>query len=252
MTARLFDRQADLLAYLTSSAAIFGDREAPAGAGIAGIDRAVLHLEARFSHQKRMEKIAAVFPRTFELLGSRLDPIVREFVETCPPSGIGRLANARQFHLFLTEHCRRARPGPKYLLDVAACELACAEVRGTDAPGPAAGKDNAADRSTAIPRPAIRRHPAMRLLRCAYDVRPRFEAARVGEAAAAPPERDTPLAIVLPPTAEQLEVLELLPVIFELLAALEDWVPLAELGPPSALADIVHDLAASGLIEVNP
>jgi hypothetical protein len=91
----------------------------------------------------------------------------------------------------------------------------------------------------------------MRLLRCAYDVRPLFEAARAA-APAAPPERDTPLAIVLPPNTEHLQVLELLPVIFELLAALEDWVALAELGRPSALDGVVHDLAARGLIEVNP
>jgi hypothetical protein len=137
---RLLDRQADLLAYLTSSAAIFGDRDAPAYAGIAGIDRVALRLEARFSHQKRMEKIAAVFPRTLRLLGSRLDPIVREFVQVSPPSEIGRLANARQFHLFLTDHCGHAQSGPKYLLDVAACELACAEVGGADAPGPGTGE----------------------------------------------------------------------------------------------------------------
>jgi hypothetical protein len=249
---RLFDRQAELLAYLTSSAAIFGDRHAPAGKGIAEIDRAVLRLEARFSHQKRMQKIAAVFPRTFKLLGSRLDPIVREFVAACPPSEIGRLANARQFHFFLTDHCRHAQPGPKYLLDVAACELGCAEVRTADASSPASVKDNPPNRSDAIPHPAIRRHPAARLLRCAYDLRPLFEAARADAALPTPPERDTPLAIVIPPNAAQLQVFELLPVIFELLAALEDWVAVAELGLPFALDDIVHDLAARGLVEVNP
>jgi hypothetical protein len=249
---RLFDRQADLLAYLTSSAAIFGDRDASGGAGIAGIDHTVLRLEARFSHQKRMEKIAAIFPRTFKLLGSRLDPIIRQFVETCPPIEIGRLANARQFHFFLTNHCRHAQPGPKYLLDVAACELACAEVRSADVPGPASVKDDPPNRSDAIAQPAIRRHPAARLLRCAYDVRPLFEAARADAALATPFERDTPVAIVLPLNGEQLQVFELLPVIFELLAALEDWVALAELGLPSALDDIVHDLAARGLVEVSP
>ena len=35
-----------------------------------GIDRGMLHLEARFSHEKRMEKIAAVFPVTFALIGA--------------------------------------------------------------------------------------------------------------------------------------------------------------------------------------
>jgi hypothetical protein len=252
MTERLFDRQASLLAYLTSSAAIFGERDAPVGAGIAGIDRALLRLEALFSHQKRMEKIAAVFPRTFKLLGSGLDRILREFVEICPSTEIGRLANARQFHFFLTRRCHHARPEPLYLLDVAACELACAEVRNAEVPGPAPVRDNGVARSSAICGPTIRRHPAMRLLRCTYDVRQLFEARRVDEAPEAPLERDTPLAIVLTPNAEHLQVLELQPVIFELLAAVEDWTDLAEFGSPSALGSLVHDFAARGLIEVSP
>jgi hypothetical protein len=252
MADRLFDQQASLLAYLTSSAAIFGDRDAPAGAGIAGIDRALLRLGARFSHQKRMEKIAAVFPRTFTLLGPGFDRIVREFVESCPPTEIGRLVNARQFHFFLRRRWRHARSEPKYLLDVAACELACAEVRNADAFGTRPAKNNGADRSVATSGPAIRRHPAIRLLRSAYDVRPLFEAARVDEAPEAPLERDTTLAIVLSPNADQLQVFELLPSIFEMLAALEDWTSLAELGMPSAFDDTVLDLAARGLIEVNP
>jgi hypothetical protein len=138
------------------------------------------------------------------------------------------------------------------LLDVAACELACVEVRNEEALGPALVRDNGVARSSAICGPAIRRHPAMRLLRCTYDVRPLFEARGVDEAPEAPLERDTPLAIVLTPNAEHLQVLELQPLIFELLAAIEDWTDLAEFGSPFALGSLVHDFAARGLIEVSP
>ena len=70
MAKRLLDRQAKLLAYLTSGEAIFGDKSGvPIDPALQGIDRALLHVEARFSHEKRMEKIAAVFPKTFALLG---------------------------------------------------------------------------------------------------------------------------------------------------------------------------------------
>jgi hypothetical protein len=118
--------------------------------------------------------------------------------------------------------------------------------------GPAAAGDSEASPPNSPGRPAIRRNPAMRLLRCVYDVRPLFEAKPGDEPAEPPLERDMPLAIVLPPNAEQLQILELLPVIFDLLAALEDWSPLTGLGIPPALDDVVHDLAVRGLIEVNP
>src|SRR5882724_9124668 len=130
MARRLFDRQVSLLDYLTSGTAIFGDKsDTSLDRFLEGFDRDMLRLEACFSYRKRMEKILAAFPKTFELLGSRQDSIVREFVETCPPVDISRLVNARQFHDFLFAGWQRERPQPPYLRDVAACELACAEVR---------------------------------------------------------------------------------------------------------------------------
>jgi hypothetical protein len=251
MTERLFDRQSSLLAYLTSSGAIFGDRDASVGTSIAGIDCALLRLEARFSHQKRMEKIAAAFPQTFKLLGPGFDRIAREFVESCPPIEIDRLTNARQFHCFLMRRWPQARPEPPYLLDVAGCELACAEVRNAQPFEPLPGRDYGIARPSAICGPAIRRHPAMRLLLCAYDVRPLFEAKGIDEPTVRPPKRDTPLAIVLPPNAEHLQVLELLPAVYELLVTVQDWTDLAEFGTPTELDTFVDDLASLGLIEVS-
>src|SRR5207344_1433911 len=99
MTRRLRDRQSSLIHYLTSGAAIFDNSDhQPVDPALRGIDRRLLGIEARFSFEKRMEKIAAVFPRTLELLVADHDTLFREFVEACPPFAIGRLENARQFH----------------------------------------------------------------------------------------------------------------------------------------------------------
>jgi penicillin-insensitive murein endopeptidase len=185
---RLLDRQARLLDYLTSSSTIFGgDADAPLDQALHGIDLRLLRLEARFSHEKRMEKIIAVFPNTFRLLGPDRATIVREFVNAFPPADSARMENARQFYDFLCDHWRNAPPEPPYLNDVAACEFACAGVRGGLAPArpePAGGKP---------PRPSsIRRNPNSVLLRCGHDVRTIFEDG--GEGGAAPTRRDTLLA----------------------------------------------------------
>ena len=130
LAKRLLHRQARLLEYLTSGDAIFGDgRDVRLDAALHGIDRALLHIEARFSHEKRMEKIAAVFPRTLALLGADRDATMRKFVEACPPVDISRIENARQFCDFLTACWQRQPPAPRYLPDVTACELALAQVR---------------------------------------------------------------------------------------------------------------------------
>ena len=93
-TKRLLDLQVELLDYLTSSAAIFGDEpQAALDPALDGIDRGLLRLEARLSYGKRIDKIITVFPRTFEILGSETVSIVRAFVDTCPPFDIGRLAD---------------------------------------------------------------------------------------------------------------------------------------------------------------
>ena len=46
----------------------------------------MLRLQARFICNKRLEKIIAVFPRTFEILGADQRLILREFVEVSQPT----------------------------------------------------------------------------------------------------------------------------------------------------------------------
>jgi hypothetical protein len=237
MTRPLLDRQLRLLEYLTSGTAIYRDRRAaPLDANLAGIDRGLLDIEARFSHEKRMEKIAAVLPVTFRLLGDDKEAIVRAFVDACPPTEISRIANAWQLHDFLLARWQREPPPQPYLPDVAACELACAQVR------VAADAGAQADPAPSdVPRPAIRRHPGITLLRTAHDIRAVFE----GESGVVPARRETLLAIALQDAEPQ--IFELTAEIFELLQALDRWTAAEGLAGAEAL---VVDLAAAGLLEL--
>jgi hypothetical protein len=246
MADRLLDRQVSLLEHLTSGAAIFGGgRGASADRSLhgshAGIHRGLLHLEARFSHDKRMAKIEWVLSRTFELLGSDRARIIRDFVEACPPASISRLENARQFHDFLLARWRTAAPEPPYLPDVAACELAYAGVR-------SGGTQAFAGNLGATPG-GLRRHPSVVLIRCSYDVRSILEGG-AGDAAVA--ERDTPLAVSMPPGAEHPIVSELSPELFDLLEMLDELVDLDAFSNLPEVSELIDDLAARGLLEVHP
>jgi hypothetical protein len=253
MAKPLLERQVRLIEHMTSGAAIFG------GGGdlapdLEGIDRALLRVEAQFSYAKRMEKITAVLPRTFELLGSG-GARVRAFVESCPPTTLSRLENACQFHRFLLSCWRREAPDPPYIRDVAAFEIACATVD-------ADPEHHSSDGMTSVDRPhrgSIRRCPSVILLRCAYDVRPIFEAplptlprmrGRVGEGAV-PVKRDTPLVVAMPRGAEGAEVFEVIPAIFDLLSALDDWIDPQGLDADPEFARLLADFTSRGLIEVR-
>jgi hypothetical protein len=243
MTNRLLDRQTSLLEYLTSGGAIFGDRDEFSDEALAGIDHGLLRLEARLSHQKRMEKISTVLPRTFELLGSDQARIVREFVEVCPPVETSRLENARQFHGFLSARWQRELPEPRYLPYIPAFELACAEVRSRAQEL----RPEVEKRKETQPRNVIRRQPGVILLRCAYDIRPIFE---TGCARAVPAERDTSLVIVMPAGADHPRIFEVLPMMFDTLAALDDWTDPDSVNVTSQLEEFMQDLTKHGLVEV--
>jgi len=138
---------------------------------------------------------------------------------------------------------RREPPHPPYLCDIAACEFACAQVR-SELPDGDVAKPNGimVDRMR-----VIRRQRGVRLLRCAYDIRPLFE----NGADAEPARRETLVAITIPPQVREPQVFELLPAIFDLLAALDDWVDPAVLGVTEGLDELVADLARHGLVEAR-
>jgi len=238
---RLLERQQALLSYLTSPAAIFGAGPGRVDTRLAGIDRRRLHLEARFSHDKRMEKIRGILPKTFDLLGANLSRVMRDFAAACPPDDISRIHNARQFQHYLRRRWERRSARRPYLADVAACELALAEARSF-----------AEDHVTPI-RPAaarltrVRRRPGVLLVRCRYDVRPVFEG---GNARIA--RRPTFLAVAVPPGAIQPAVAELAAPVFKLLATLDTPHPRAGIGHTKDAEALIEALAAEGLVDLCP
>jgi hypothetical protein len=234
----LLERQANLLEHLTGGTAIFGEDDL--SRSCLGINRGLLHLEARFSHQKRMAKIKAVLPRTLDHLGSAHEAIVRDFAVACPPTGIGRLENARQFQDFLLARWRSEAPAPPYLPDLAAFEIAYAAVQRM----PSDSLELAAD----APPGAVRRHPAVLLLRGDYDIRQLLEEENPE---AAPQLGEIHLALTMPAHAKEPVVQSLLPELFALLDLLDDFAPREVFDDMPNAGALIDDLVASGLIEVR-
>ncbi len=241
MTKRLLDRQSDLVHYLTSVAAIFDAETDPVAPSLRRFDRRLLAIEARFSFEKRLAKIEAVFPHSFALIGKRRERLIHDFVASCPPAAIGRLENARQFYGFLSQSWGRGRQ-PRYLLDVAACELAIATVRSG-----AAGEARCGS-MVSTPSPRIRRSPQVELLRLRHDVRPFFEHAAV---ATNPARRDLRLAVVAQSSGQDPAIYELAPAIFDLVQSFDSWVDWAAVGGMKDARELIADLIARGLVEMQ-
>jgi hypothetical protein len=246
MPARLLQRQISLLEYLTSASAIFGEGvDASAAPNPQGFDQALLRLEACFSHEKRMEKIIAAFPRTFELLGGDQTAVIRDFVAACPSVDISRFANARQFYDFVCARWDATPPQPPYLRDVASCELAMATIRIKHKARPS--QPVAAGRAL-----RFRRNRDAVFLPCAHDIRPIFEGhASEGNASEAPQRRDVMLAILIPPGTEQPAIFEVPAPVYALLVELDIWTDRTALGPMEGLDELISDLAEHGLLEVS-
>jgi hypothetical protein len=240
----LFDRQARLLEYLTSGAAIFGKKNALLDPALHGINLDQLHLEASLSHEKRIAKIFAVFPRTFELMAEHRTVILHEFAIACAPEHIGVIENARQFHGFLRSRQDREPTQAPYLHEVAACELALAEVRVT-----VQNRQQVMDGIRSVARGAIRRRPGIVLLRCAYDIQLIFASAT---AKGRPSDRDTPLAIATMPGTQHARVFEVAPAVFDLLLAIHDWSACPGLGDTADSKGVIGELVECGLVEVHP
>jgi hypothetical protein len=242
MASRLLHRQVCLLEYLTHGAVIFGGSDdVPLPRALVGIDRALLNLEARFSHQKRMDKIAAVFPLTIKLLDRDTESILRSFTEACPPTGIARLENARQFHDFLRVQLPRYARLPAHLADVAGCELAFAQSR---AHGVLVQIRNGDERG---PR-TVRRHPNTILLCLEHDVRELFE---TRDTRVVPTRRNVCVAVALPPGMTGPKIFDLPRPVFELLAAMDNWSDPEWLAECPELEGLVRALIDQGLIEAR-
>jgi hypothetical protein len=245
MTKRLLDRQAKLLDYLSSGAAMFGAQaDAPADPALRAFDPALLRLQARYICNKRLEKIITVFPRTLQILGAGQRSILREFVEASRSTKKSTLANAREFHEFLAHRWQRARPEPAYLPDVAACELAMVEAGDV-------AEDRAAlqkDAKSARARRAIRRRRNVVPLRCAHDVRAIFDA---GSADVVPPRRAVSLIVTAPAGSGEARIVEATSRVVEALSLLGDWTHPSALDGCGDRENLVAELAANEFIEIR-
>ena len=248
MVNRLLDRQAHLLEYLSSTATIFGrEADAPLDPLLQGIDPAVLRLQARFICNKRLEKIIAVFPRTFEIFDTHRELILQEFVAVSGLTSKSPLANARDFHQFLSVRWERDPPDPAYLADVAACELAMTEVRDV-----IENHGQPADHVTGVPAAgALRRRPNVAPLRCAHDVRAVFDG---GAGKVAPSKRETSLVMTLPSGFRDVRIVEVAPIVVDALKLLNNWIDPMTLGGigqlgQDELGDLIDQLAMDGFIE---
>jgi hypothetical protein len=239
MSTRLLDLQTSLLEYLTSAAAIFGDRPVSPDHDLHGVDIGRLRLEARFSFDKRVAKISSVFPRTFAIFTGDWAPVLREFVDAQPPVDIGRLRNAQQFFDFLSQRSDNAQMEPPWLLDVAACELAFAQVRAHAEVGESAIAD--------IVPGAVRCRPGAVLLRCTHDVRSVFED-RAGKGAGV--KRPTLLAVFILPHVDRLQICDVGGEVFDLLSACRQWTDPATLDLVGS-NELLSDLAGRGLLELR-
>jgi len=237
MTEPLIERQRKLLEYLTSGEAIF-DGLPPGDSALAGFEWTRLRLEARFSFSKRIDKIRALLPLTFALLGEKRDDILRNFTVSCPPRSIARIDNAAEFCDFLRERGESLVPALPWLSDVAACELAFARVRmGVDRRG-------ATETSVGTPRLALN----VVLLRCRYNVAAFFEK---GPDASAPERRETFLAVQLSEPALRPRVFALSTDAYAFLNALADTRQLSRDFNASEFVSLRGELVACGLIEIN-
>lgn len=242
MTKRLLDRQASLLDYLSSAAAMFGDRaDAPADPALHAFDRGVLRLQARFICNKRIEKIVTVFPRTLQIMGPGQRSILREFVEAGPSTNKGTLANAREFHEFLARRWQRARPKPAYLRDLAACELAMAEARD------AANDDAGPGDTSARRRRRIRRRRDVVALRCGYDVRAMFDA---NLRDIVPRRRAISLVATVPAGTGEARLVETTSRVVAALSLLDKWTDPTVLDAIGDRESLIAELAANDFIEV--
>jgi hypothetical protein len=241
MSNQLLQRQTRLLEHLTGRAGIFGVVRGLSNEPLLqGLDLGLLHLEARFSHEKRMQKIEWVLSHTLELLGDKRAAIIHDFVEACPPASITWLDNARQFHAFLQSRWMHEAAEPAWLPDVAAYELAYATVR--------AGERRGSRQSLSEVAPgSMRLHPSALLLHCAYDIRCILE----GRDDELPAQTETHLVVAMPPDREEPFVSVLSPPIFDILQMLDEFVAPATLAEIPGLTKLLAELAATGLIEAR-
>jgi hypothetical protein len=241
--AALLPRQIALLDYLTCEEAISpapNDRSLPPP--LQGMNPVRLGLEARFSHEKRIEKIAGILPRTFDRLGGARAALLQRFAKLCPPTAIDRLENARQFCDFLSDCRGRNELSFAYLPDVAALELAFATVRAKREGHEPPGTIDAPPWHD-VDKKQVRRAQDTVLVHCAHDIRAILEV----DSRAPPVRKDTRLVVAKPAGSAEPLAFDVPAPIFALLTTLDHW---AELPTSPETSAFLARLADCGVLEV--
>lgn len=239
----LLQRQIALLDYLTCEEAISpapNDHSLPPP--LQGMNPVRLGLEARFSHEKRIEKIAGILPRTFDRLGGARAALLPRFAKLCPPTAIGRIENARQFCDFLSDCRGHNELSFAYLPDVAALELALATVR-AKREGHALPRNIDAPPRRDVDKKQVRRAQDAVLVHCAHDIRAILEV----DSRTPPVRKDTRLVVARPAGSTEPLVFDVPAPIFALLTTLDHW---AELPASPETSAFLAELVDCGVLEV--
>jgi hypothetical protein len=224
--------------------ALVSTLSAPDGGQLApgGVDASRVALVARLTHAKRIDKIRGLLPATFAALGERADSYALDFAGQHPPLDAHAIVNALQFYRFLS----RVPKGLAYLRDLCFCELAMASLGARPAPAPPGGPivypvEGAVE---------MRRHPAVRLRRCEYDIRPllRSQGGLVDK-------RAVFLVICRPPGSSVGKVFDVKESLFALLSMLRRWHRLSpgdEWLTDEETFGSISELCALGILELCP
>jgi len=239
----LSKRQETLVTYLTSREVF--DRS---GKGLlehpelTGLDPVRLRLMAQMSRGKRVEKIRAVLPRTFEFLRPSIHDLVEEFAATVVPTSLRRIDNAREFRDFLENRVREDGDVPAWIVDLANYEIGFAEAVFEDPP-PLGEPNSDIER--------IRPRPGVKFLRLAHDVRP-LVVAEIGEEAPEPETALTVLAIVPQEAGGTPRVFQLPERLYGALTESDDWRTVDDFSAATSPGSLVASLVGCGIVEAAP
>jgi hypothetical protein len=212
-------------------------------------------LLARLAHSKRMEKIERVLPVVRQILGTDNWLVLSlGFARSEPPQAGSTISAAEQYCRFLHYVRHPIVDSKPYIVDLAACELAIAQVsqKAHDDHGGMQRRPHDVD-DVNVGSVFVCRHPSVALLRLRYNVVPLLAA--TGAEAGWPPLFETApshtyLAIVGTAGSTGAELIKLDEEIFEFLSMLDSWYHI-DLAPGSPMVPLLHMLSSQHLVVVS-
>ena len=240
----LLERQKDLVEFLCDPRAF---KASPGtqqtSSPIPGIDGARLKLIGEQALQKRFEKIRAVLPKSFDVMGSDIGPLFEDFAHRYPPSHIGRLENARQFVEFVSERRHSSPFYSPFLTDLLKFEFALWSARFDQKSGRDGGARDKRQKEFRSSRMVCLAH-SVQLLLLNHDIRPLLE--HSGNKESIRP-RKTYLAIRFDAELDDVRIFEVSRKIYEILNGLSRPSRVGE-ETLASQSDILQELAERGIV----